>query len=171
MSRRFGRNQKRRARARIQELEKGVQMANGLAQHAFEKRREAEGVLKEILSFVSGNSIFTRPQEMERGIEALRVARSADIAFRPMHEEYRPDDVLRTIDILMHDMTPEMWEDAIGGAVHFRFALPGGAGVGYKISENALWDMGADNFSRLVGGEVIRMMVQQLKKSGRLRGR
>ena len=64
MSRRYGRNQRRRARERIKDLETALAMERSLLHYASEKLKEARRINESINRIVRANTILRPPSTM-----------------------------------------------------------------------------------------------------------
>lgn len=163
MSRRYGRNQKRRARAEIAKLEQratelqtGMAMDRALMRSQTEKLNAQAARLKFVANVLGTNFIGLEP------------------ALWKFRDEHRPDYFRCPVDggdVLMHTMRANITTapDRHDYMVHFHVELAGES-VAYSISECALRDGPEDYIVRRISDEMGRLLMGELrKKFGRSR--
>jgi len=163
MSRRYGRNQKRRARAEIAKLEQrtaelqtGMAMDRALLRSQTEKLNAQATRLKFVATVLGTDFIGLEPALWE---------------FRDKHRQDFFRARVKDGDVMMHTMRTHIITDPFRPdyMVHFRVQLAGEA-VGYAISECALRDGPEDYIVRHISDEMARLLIGELrKKFGRSR--
>jgi len=163
VSRRYGRNQKRRARAEIAQreqtitnLQTGMAMDRALLRSQTQRIEELRGQLKDVASILGTNFIGLKP------------------ALWKFSDKHRPDYFRCPVDggdVLMRTMRTGI-TDGNGRPdymVHFHVELAGEP-VSYAISECALRDGPEDYIVRRISDEMARLLMGELRrKFGRSR--
>lgn len=157
MSRRYGRNQKRRARAEIAKLEQkaanlqtGMEMDRALIRHQSQKIEEHREQLNFVASILGTNFIGLKP------------------ALWKFSDKHRLDYFRCPVaggDVMMHTMRTGI-TDGNGRPdymVHFHVELAGETGS-YAISECALRDGPEDYIVRRISDEMSRLLMDELRK-------
>jgi hypothetical protein len=163
MSRRYGRNQKRRARAEIAKLEQvaaelqaGMEMDRGLLQFQAREINRQQSQLNDVARIMGTNFIGLQP------------------ALWKFSDKHQPDYFRCRVndgDVQMHVMRTHIASapDRPDYMMHFRVELAGEP-VGYAISECALRDGPEDYVVRCIAEEMARLLMSELrKKFGRSR--
>lgn len=163
MSRRYGRNQKRRARADIAQLEQkatalqaGMAMDRELLRNQTQRIDELRAQLEDVAQIMGTDFIGLEP------------------ALWKFSDKHKLDYLRCPVDggdVLMHTMRARITSDRLRPdyAVHFRAELAGEQ-VGYTISECALRDAPEGLIVRRLADEMARLLMIELrKKFGKLR--
>ncbi len=157
MSRRYGRNQKRRARAEIAKLEQrttelqtGMEMDRALLQSQGAKLSAQDARLKFVAKVLGTDFIGLEP------------------ALWKFKDKHRPDYFRAHVndgDVMRHTMRTQITSacDRPDYMVHFRVELAGEP-VGYAISECALRDGPEDYIVRRISDEMAQLLVGELRK-------
>lgn len=161
MSRRFGRNQRRRARAEIAQLEQKVadlssamEMDRALLRQQTQKIGALRGQLENVARIMGTNFI---------GLEPKLLDFSRSIRSDPFRYPVDGGDVL--VHVMKSRVT--VCRDRPDYMIHFRVDLASEA-AGYAISECALRDAPEDYIVRLISEEIAHTLVRELrKKNGR----
>lgn len=163
MSRRYGRNQKRRAREEIAQREQAIaSLLTGMAQDRalLQRQRmdiaERDDQLKFVAKVLGTNFIGLRPALYE---------------FREKHQSDYFRHQVNGGDVLMHTMRTYVTSspDRPDYMVHFRVELAGKS-IGYAVSECALWDAPLDYLVRRISDEMALQLMDELRnKFGRSR--
>ena len=157
MSRRYGRNQKRRAREEIAQREQAIaSLLTGMAQDRalLQRQRmdiaERDDQLKFVAKVLGTNFIGLRPALYE---------------FREKHQSDYFRHQVNGGDVLMHTMRTNITTapDRPDYMVHFRATLMDEV-VGYAISECALRDGPEDYIVRRISDEMARLLIAELRK-------
>ena len=157
MSKRFGRNQKRRMRQEIADARLRVQVTRGLVIHRDEKIRELKGVIDDAMEVAGRMSVIFPAEEMtQRGspVDTIQLAESDGPFFSgwqaAVTKAYRLRVLLASIS-----------KDALDGTVHARVRF-GDQSWGYAISDQALASVPEELLSRLVAEELSVMIARDL---------
>lgn len=168
MSKRYGRNQKRRhraelasAQAMISSLENSRAMDQGLLQHQSWKMADLRAHLCEIAQEVGRQSALVGVETcLGGGFDGMRMTLpppmpTTPITSSPCAYEKLTFEVLRLLDV-------EAVRDRMRGHLHFHVELAG-KGVTYGITESAIRDLTPEFLERRLAPEIAKLLVQQLK--------
>ena len=150
MSRRYGRNQKRRARAEIAQLEqRTAELQAGMRSQTWEISRQ-QSQLNDVARIMGTNFIGLHP------------------ALWKFSDRHQPDYFRCRVndgDVQMHVMRTHIASapDRPDYMVHFRVELAGEP-VGYAISECALRNGPEDYVVRCIAEEMARLLMAELRK-------
>lgn len=168
MSRRFGRNQRRRARERIKELECALTMDRGLLARVSERKRELEKEISDAKRIVGRMSVLFEPE-----------ARRLDGPARsPMHM-FTHSAVVDDGKAFFHNqsqtvplpvMLSMMSSDGLDMAIHCKVAFGDGQ-WGYAMSEEAVLATPEDILVERITRELAMTIGQQLAEIKPGRGR
>lgn len=170
VSRRYGRNQKRRHREEIAQLRAAHGMNEALLRDQGRRLREARETIREmvrIIEAVCPYSVALPPKDM-----ALHYGRHCRLEVRPPLSEmvFGPGDAVgfapvegRMVDLHALEMYLEERRDQFQMAVHLRYEGDGGR-WGYMLSESALRSMPEEVILRGLLPEVGRQMIRALKE-------
>lgn len=140
MSRRFGRNQKRRMRAEIQALQEAHVREAGLLRHMSNRLSDLRAVMADVVRVVGPHFIALEPEIMEQILPPngyLRMPvreRMNEMLLRYEHGEAEAQ-VLRFVNMLVYHAAS--WADDMRHMQHFAIVSPKGE-VAYAVSETAL---------------------------------
>lgn len=157
MSRRYGRNQKRRAREEIAQREQAIaSLLTGMAQDRalLQRQRmdiaERDDQLKFVAKVLGTNFIGLRPALYE---------------FREKHQSDYFRHQVNGAAALMHTMRTNITtaSDRPDYRVHFRVSLKGES-VGYAISECALWDEDESILIPRIASEMAELLIREMRK-------
>lgn len=160
MSRRYGRNQKRRARAaiarleqRATELQTGMAMDRALLRSQTQRIDELRAQLKDVAEIMGTDFIGLEP------------------ALWKFNDKHKLDYLRCPVDggdVLIHTMRTKITSDRLRPdyMVHFRAELAGET-VGYAISECALRDAPEGYIVRRISDEMARLLIGDLRKKFR----
>lgn len=157
MSRRYGRNQKRRARAEIAQLEQkatelqaAMVLDRALLRHQTQKINELQSRLEDVARIMGTNFIGLEPALWK---------------FQEKHQINRFRCPVDGGDVVMHTMMAGITKDQFRPdyMVHFRVDLAGES-VGYTISEVALRHGPEEYIARRISEEMAQMLVRDLRK-------
>lgn len=150
MSRRYGRNQKRRARAEIAQLEqRTTELQAGMRSQTLEISRQ-QSQLNDVARIMGTNFIGLQP------------------ALRMFSDKHLPDWFRAHVQggaVMMHTMRTHITTapDRPDYMMHFRATLMDEV-VGYAISECALRDGPEDYLVRCIAEEMARLLMAELRK-------
>lgn len=175
MSRRFGRNQKRRMREelaakqeRVANLETGMAMDRGLLRDQSEKLSNLKEMMGEFAERVGRYAIaegvptmFDADWLMRKQSFGMSIEMGVpSFAYHgAMLDSYRVhDEVMRILDV-------EVVRNHMARNMHCRLQFDGHQ-IGYAISDHALVGMTSDELARRITPEVVRMLMLELKRAG-----
>lgn len=162
MSRRYGRNQKRRAAAeiaelkdRIVELNYGITLANALSRQLAVDKAKLQSQLDYVVRTLGPNFI---------GLPA------PEAAFKVTEEVRRRGDFRMLVPgsdeiATMHLLSVEDSDDDVRNQIHLRVRLAE-RDVGYAISKQAIWATPADILARRLADELAPAFVTSLRAHG-----
>lgn len=172
MSRRFGRNQRRRAReelavqvARVAQLTESMGMDRELLKKQAAHLREAVDYAGEVAEMVGREAVIAGAPTKLNGevFDGMRFAPLAPPQFASfavdMPVQYIRSETLRLLKM-------ETVADRMRGQVHFRVTLADKV-AGYTISESALQRMSEGEIERRVTPEIARFLVRAIKRGDR----
>ncbi|WP_143742398.1 hypothetical protein [Roseateles chitinivorans] len=174
MSRRFGRNQRRRAReeqARLSaDLAKVSNTLSFTAKTAMERGRQLHALTREIeaaKAMLPRNSALMRPQAMKVGGERRdQVYADAFSDESPSLEQF---DAAMPVEAVSYDVVPldvlltDVERDYLKRKLHARVQFAG-ADLFYAISPSALQSMGGPGLADRLAQEIARQMVPALMR-------
>lgn len=175
MSRRYGRNQKRRAREELQAVESQVaaaesqvaklhaarEMDAGLMAHIGRKLDRAEKFVGRVLDVVNRFSTLDDASDHPGGAvgaPSFRMPVEQRMSLSSMSD--RQQDRIRAE--IMHVINCKSFFDYIAPEMHLRVELAGGE-VGYAISDTALKRMGEDELYDTIIVPMARQLVREIK--------
>lgn len=168
MSRRYGRNQKRRHREEIARLNQVNAMADGLLKRISADLRDAKGTISEMLEIiesVSRHSVAIPPKK-EVGTRAMDHCRVGvqDISFaHVIGGDYAPSAVsFRTIDLYALRVFLESRREQFQAAVHLEYSA--GPHSVYMISEEALRLLPREMLAHRLAPDIGRCLIEHLQK-------
>lgn len=162
MSRRYGRNQKRRAR---EELANVMAMADYRLKANAESLRMIQGVLQEKRDALAAVADSLGPAFVGLPLNELML-RIFDVAYA----EDAPDSFASvppgaSNPVIMHVLKMSAHDDLVRDRVHVRVRLAGGD-TAYALSEAAIRQMPADALARNLGRHIAEFLVSELVKRG-----
>lgn len=163
MSKRYGRNQKRRARERIAQLESARAMDQGLLAHVRRKLNDAEQVIDHARK-VLGNDVALPP--LDRGYHPSPLGGDFRMA-EPTRSFSRTDKnspiFLEHKVIQMRQLLSRIEFRDYPRAVHFYVRLDDG-NVAYAIDERAFLQMRSDELEATLLGPITRELARHLAR-------
>lgn len=154
MSRRYGRNQKRQAQARIAELEEAYWMLDGLHQHTVRQRDRLREQLDRVTQALGPNFI---------GLDPVEAALSSVLPHAGRFRMLAPNDDAVTMQMMSMRVTDA--GDSADCRMHIRATLAGGD-VAYAISESALRDCDATFLAQQITRQMAPALVKALRRNG-----
>lgn len=168
MSKRYGRNQRRRHRAEIASAQSMIAslvnsraMDQGLLQNQSWKLSDLRDQLCDIAQEVGRQSALVGVETfLGGGYDGMRItpvplSLTNPIASSPSAYEKLTFEVLRLLNV-------EAVRDRMRGHLHFHVELAG-KGVTYGISESAIRDLTPEFLERRLAPEIAKLLVRQLK--------
>lgn len=161
MSRRYGRNQKRRARERMAALEADVTrmdsargMSEALARDAFAQRDRSQDELRRVMQALGPNFI---------GLSPVEAAFSAVPAREDQFRMLAPDDSIATMHMLKINTVD--WGNSVACMMHVRARLAGGESA-YALSARAIADTPAEVLAHHLSRELALYLLEALRRNG-----
>ena len=152
MGRRYGRNQKRKARLRIEELETAHRMADALLKRVASQRDRLRTELNMVSDALGPNFIGLSPVEAALKCASVKDGRMLD-----------PDGDVATMHCLaVHTVDGN---DSMDARMHIRANLADGS-VAYAISQRALMDCEASFLAVRIAQELAPALVASLRRNG-----
>lgn len=169
MSRRYGRNQKRRHREEIARLNQAYTMADGLSKRLATDLRDAKGTIAEMLTIIDSvcrHSVALRPKQL-RGQgprDRCQVEDLPPIDFSAViGGDYAPSAVsFRRIDLYALRVFLESRRDQFSAAVHLDYSA--GPHSAYMISEEGLRSMPCEMLMHRLVPDIGRCLIDHLRK-------
>lgn len=170
MSRRFGRNQRRRAREaladsdkKIVQLQSGMMMDRALLSHQSEKIRKAEEFAREIADIVGRFSIIAGEPVRMAGVcfDRMQIYAKESQSYASYNSfDFSPTEFLRseTLRLLKIKAVSGIFKSKM----HVMVTLADKT-VGYCLTESALHGMSAEWIERRIAPEIARQLAQYLK--------
>lgn len=165
MSKRFGRNQKRRAREHIERLEKELADVRASPSILFRENSRLKRDIDLVRRALGPNSCLLEPVKQQMNSDPEPKMRTHAIRRRPpMFEENisptaKIDDV--TMDVLLASVNIDKWMNSL----HFKFYFRDRT-IGYAVSEEAVANIPRDVLVDIMSHEVAELLVQKLKEVG-----
>lgn len=152
MSKRFGRNQRRRLRQQVEQATEALAMADGLMRKMRRDRDELRGVIDDVEEALGPNFIGLPPQELVFQARHLGPERT----FRTTV----PGDQVVTMAIMDIDSSEKS-----DGYIHLRVRLDGKSVV-YALSRPALLHSPARFIAQKMAMEMAPVLLQNIRKAG-----
>ncbi len=170
MSRRFGRNQRRRLREELaaaqtakDRFETAWHREAGLLRHVSDKRQEAEERLLEIYEMLPALCMLAPPKRRE--------VQSLDTPFYAVAPPRGRPDLGDTVPIVaLHAVSAAVDEDLLRHSLHATLTCKGEK-VAYAVTEEALYGMGEQQLVRLVERQIAPLLTKALIECLRKRRR
>lgn len=170
MSKRFGRNQKRKLQEEVQRYKDALDLQTGLSRHLASEHDHDVSVLRRVKEVLGEYTAVLDPQtqiiEASPGnnlIELPRITRNQNMFAYPgdqaINDYSLHRDVLYLLDLVKHD-------DDINLATHLEFRYKDGK-VGYAISELAMQNLPEDLLTGQIANEMAKMLVQGYKEKAK----
>lgn len=167
MSKRFGRNQKRKLKQELENQKEALKMANGLNDYLSKNNNKNVDMLQNVRRVLGEYTALLDPQtqNIEASprsdlIELARVARNQNMFAYPgdqaINDYSLHRDVLYLLNFVKHD-------DPLNLATHLEFRYKDGK-VGYAISEQAMQNLPEDYLAGQIANEMAKMLVQNYRK-------
>jgi hypothetical protein len=162
MSKRWGRNQRRRAREEQARLSEALVMSQGLARHLGEQKRRIEGELDDAKYFAVRFSAAFQPQVWElsgpkRGRIEVEEEQPVDIS---SFSDSMQSLTIRRLPLRM--LLSEVKQDRFRQALHCRVKFGDGE-WGYGITEQAIVNMPRERLVQLISGEIALQIAKHIK--------
>ena len=159
MSKRFGRNQKRRMRQAIEALEKlrtrDQQAIVSMRTRVEDHRR----FLEYILDIVGQDSILNPEPRM---VDAAAIDRGSKVIYRSYPQFHVDDSNLDTVrDFISHVLQTRVVLDRMRGAVHFLASMRNGD-VWYAMTDEAIAAMSNRQLEAVIHQHIARQLAHQL---------
>lgn len=168
MSRRYGRNQKRKAREEIARLKIAHEMNGGLLEHVGAKLEGARMTISEMVSIIEsvcGNSIAL-PAKKVKGVGPMALYRigqpEKNFHVVPGANCIPSSGSFRTIDLYALRLFLEANRETFQAAVHLEYSA--GPHSAYMISEKALRTIPRETLLRRVVPEIGRALVEHMRE-------
>lgn len=175
MSRRYGRNQKRRHREEIARLNQAYAMSTGLSRRNAENLKEANETMAKMIRTIEKvccHSIAIPPKEVKgnelRDHFRIDVRRVCNLGPTSDLRRMSTAETFRVIDLYALQVYLMKHQDKFSTAVHLKYS--GGGHTAYMISEYALRSMSHDDLMRHFVPEIADAMIRNLRE-GRQQGR
>lgn len=171
MSRRYGRNQKRKAREEIARLKLAHGMNDGLLKHIGAKLEEARATISEMVSIVESvcaNSIALPPKSVSVNArrDQYRLGQM-ETNFSGGHgQDCSPSPCsFTTSDLYALRLFLESNREAFRAAVHLEYSA--GPHSAYMISESALWSIPQETLLKRIVPEIGRELIDHMRRDRR----
>lgn len=177
MSKRYGRNQKRKHRETIKNLEEALYMERGLCKYANDRRKAVEEKMMEVIDIVESmcaNSVALDPKTMlgSMNTDRIRLPVVGPIPYLTPSTAIRVvTDSFDTIDLYTLRTVVEERRDVLSTCVHLMYSSPNGGESYYMISEKALMAMPEDVLSKKIVPYIARELIRHLRGGMRNDGR
>lgn len=169
MSRRYGRNQKRRHREEIARLNQAYAMADGLSKRLATDLRDAKGTIAEMLTIIEAVSRFSvaLPPKAVKGsgrCDRYQVEHLPEIDFSVViGDDCAPSAVsFRRIDLYALRVFLGSRRDAFQTAVHLEYSA--GPHSAYMISEDALQSLPREMLMHRLVPDIGRALIEHMRK-------
>jgi len=169
MSKRYGRQQKRKARDEVDALTEALAMNQGLIRHMGDKLREADAVVQHMVNAVESvcrNSIALTPQthvareERDRFKMMIRDELNMTLYDAPATPTMA---TFRTVDCYKFETIVNKYREEMQLAIHINYRNE--RKVSYMISEQGLQDIPMDYLVRQVSNDLVRLLKEGHKKA------
>jgi hypothetical protein len=162
MSKRYGRNQKRQAKAELLKAEYRIITADESLMLNRRHIRLLEGQLHDVSQILDKHFTGFDPVEIRTSrMDSVRLEKLQSIG-APMIGRSSPIEMMPFYVHELHCMTTEVLDDAFGGSIHVRVRHQETGQIGYAITKQALMDMPEEVFISTVSREVAMQLKQAL---------
>lgn len=165
MSRRYGRNQKRRHREEIARLNQAYAMADGLSKQLATDLRDAKGTIAEMMTIIDSvcsHSVALPPKQLRGQGPRDRYLPPIDFS-EVIGGDYAPSAVsFRRIDLYALRVFLESRRDQFSAAVHLEYSA--GPHSAYMISEDGLRSMPREMLMHRLVPDIGRALIEHLRK-------
>ena len=159
MSKRFGRNQKRRMRQETQALEELRKHDKQAIDNLRSRIDDHRGFLEYILDLVGQDSILNPEPRM---VDAMEIDRGSKVIYRSYPQFHVNDSNLDTVrDYVSHALRTRVILDRVRGAVHFLASMRNGDVV-YALTDEAIATMSAQRLTAVLHKHIARQLAHQL---------
>lgn len=166
MSKRFGRNQKRKLQESIRQCQEAKEMTDGLNRWLSSRHEKDVSTLRRVEEVLGKNSALLEPKQQfsETPAESQRSISIASME-TPSYSHAMSNDAI--IDMELHStvlylLTLVKKHDPTADAIHMEFCYKDGK-VGYAISEQAMTSIPAELLIQHVSAEMAKMLIQEFK--------
>lgn len=162
MSKRFGRNQKRQAKAALLKSEYRAITAEESLILVNRRNRSLEGQLDDVSQIFDKHFTGFDPVEIRTiHLNTVRIEKLKSIG-APIVGHTSPKEMMPYYVHELHCMTTEVFESAFGDSVHVRVRHEETGQLGYAITKRALAEMPKEVFIRRVSHEMALQLRQAL---------
>ena len=168
MSKRHGRNQKRKHKAITKLLGDALRMTEGLLEHTSKKCAAAEATVTEMVRIIESVAKYSIALPAQKGPssssarERFQVATIQRIDVARIAQDYNPTAPMhQRVDLYALRLFLEENSEAFQAAVHLEYSA-GGHAV-YAISEIALQSVPEEYLVRRLAPEIARLLVEYLR--------
>lgn len=166
MSKRFGRNQKRKLRNQIEECQNAKAITDGLNRWLSERHHQDVEILQNVTRVLGDNHALLPPkihvtnENSTNAPNRFTIPRFELPSFTPPGDGAIDESVIR--HNVMNLLSLVKKDDKITNCTHVEFRYKDGK-VGYAISESALHQMPEDILIGMISKEMAKMLVHNLK--------
>ena len=159
MSKRFGRNQKRRMRQEIQALDELRTRDQQAITNLRERIEEHRGFLEYVLDIVGQDSILNPEPRM---VGAAAIDHGSKVIYRNYPQFHVNDSNFDTVrDYISHVLQTRVVLDRMRGAVHFLASMRNGD-VWYAMTDEAIASMSNRQLEAVMHQHIARQLAHQL---------
>lgn len=166
MSKRFGRNQKRKLKNQIEECQNAKAMTDGLNRWLSERHHQDVEILQNVTRVLGDNHALLPPKIQASNENSTDAPSRFTIARFELPSSMPPGDGPITDSAIYHNVMNALSlvkrYDEVTNYTHVEFKYKDGK-VGYAISESALHQMPEDILIGMVSKEMAKMLVHNLK--------
>jgi hypothetical protein len=163
MSKRWGRNQRRRAREEQARLGEALEMAQGLARHLSEQKRHIEDELDDAKYFAVRFSAAFKPESWELvGPKRDRIEVEEQ---QPLEYDFSATAPMQSLTfrrLPLRMLLSEVKQEHFRRALHCRVKFGDGE-WGYGITEQAIVNMPRERLVNLISREIARQIANKIK--------
>ncbi|WP_343577965.1 hypothetical protein [Pseudomonas sp.] len=163
MSKRFGRNQKRKMRSRIEALDTAIAMDRGLLAHQTRLLNEKDDALQ-MVARVLGDYFIGLPvhtQQVDQLMERMRLPKRIPIRELMFQSNERIEHVVERAVHVLDCFAPEHMVDELRNMQHIRIRSVHGDAA-YAISEMAMRNAPPEYMAQMIGREVAEYVVRKI---------
>ena len=159
MSKRFGRNQKRRMRQEIQALGERRTQDRRTIDSLYSRVDDHRRFLEYILDIVGQDSILNPEPRM---VDAMEIDRGSKVIYRSYPQFHVNDSNLDTVrDYVSHALRTRVILDRVRGAIHFLASMRNGD-VWYAMTDKAIATMSTRQLEAMLHQHIARQLAHQL---------
>jgi hypothetical protein len=170
MSKRFGRNQRRRMREQVAGLEQAVQMDRALLQRQRGELHELSEEIRDAKAIVGAYSVVLEPDRLRvngppRDVVELPLPLLPNDEFVLADDDSAPPSYVEE-RVPLSVMLARVDEDQMKRAVHVRVEFAGGQ-WGYGMSQQAMAKLPARQLTKTIARELARVIAPEIRKRAR----